>query len=232
VNSRLSKLLALYLRHRPEEAGLQIDTQGFVRLDEMLRAVQERYPVAQEGDIRRLVEEAQAPRFEIGERGIRALYGHSFFVELDGEPMAAPQLLYMGCLRKEVARFRAEGIKPVDRYYVHLSLSREAAAERSHQPGDPCVIEILAAQAQAAGQQFHKRGEVILTGQVSAQFVGEAHDVELPEGARRAPQEGERRERRPGDHRPPTASPSRSASAAQASEPAFGRRPRKATGRR
>jgi len=248
VNSRLSKLLALYLRHRPEEAGLQIDTHGFVPLDEMLRAVQERYPEAQEGDIRRLVEDAPAPRFEIGERGIRALYGHSFFVEMDGEPMAAPQLLYMGCLRKEVARFRAEGIKPVDRYYVHLSLSREAAAERSHQPGDPCVIEVLAAQAQAAGQQFHQRGEVILTGQVPAQFVGEAHDVELPEGARRAPEEGERRDRRRGgqrgerrgDHRPPTASPSRPASAsptrpasaAQASEPAFGRRPRKATGRR
>jgi putative RNA 2'-phosphotransferase len=172
--SRLSKLLALFLRHRPEEAGLQIDTYGFVPLDEMLKAIQERYPEVVEGDIRKLIEGASQQRFEISDRGIRAVYGHSFFVEMDGEPIQAPEVLYMGCLRKEVERFRTDGIKPVDRYYVHLSMSRETAAERSHQPGDACVVEVAAAQAQAAGHQFYQRGEVVLTLEIPAQFVGEA----------------------------------------------------------
>jgi putative RNA 2'-phosphotransferase len=218
----LSKLLALFLRHRPEEAGLQIDAHGFVPLAEVLKALQERYPEVREADIRRLVEGASPPRFEIGDRGIRALYGHSFYVELDGEPAQVPELLYMGCLRKEVQRFRAEGIKPVDRYYVHLSLTRESAAERSHQPGDPCVIEILAAQAQAAGHQFYRRGEVLLTLALPARFVGQAHGVELPAGARPGAEAERRGETRPESRPAPGPQP----------VPAFGRRPRKATGRR
>lgn len=231
--SRLSKLLALFLRHRPEEAGLQMDPYGFVPLDEMLKTVQDRYPEAREADIRKLVEGGAPPRFEISERGIRALYGHSFFVEMDGEPARVPELLYMGCLRKEVQGFRAKGIKPVDRYYVHLSLTRESAAERSHQPGDPCVIEVLATQAQAAGHSFYQRGEVILTREVPAQFVGEVLEVELPPSSRPSP--------RPSS-RPPSGASSRSPSgaaaehrptpSAEAPAPAFGRRPRKATGRR
>jgi putative RNA 2'-phosphotransferase len=245
--SRLSKLLALFLRHRPEEAGLQLDHYGFVPLEEVLRALQERYAEAREADIRALVAETSPPRFEIGERGIRALYGHSFFVEMDGEPMQAPDLLYMGCLRKEVERFRAEGIKAIDRYYVHLSLSRESAAERSHQPDDPCVIEVLATQAQAAGHSFYKRGEVVLTREIPAQFVGESHEVELPPSSRPfarttdRPSSG-RSDRSARSDRRSSGRPPRSASEAttehraspRATEPApaFGRRPRKATGRR
>lgn len=222
--SRLSKLLALFLRHRPEEAGLQIDNCGFVPVAEVLKALQARYPEVGEADIRRLVDGSSPPRFEIGERGIRALYGHSFFVEMDGEPAQVPESLYMGCLRKEVQRYRAEGIKPVDRYYVHLSLTKESAAERSHQPGDPCVIEILAAQAQVAGHKFYRRGEVVLTLEIPAQFVGQVHGLESMAGPRpRSPESEPRSEARP--ERRPAHSP-------DAPAPAFGRRPRKATGRR
>lgn len=240
--SRLSKLLALFLRHRPEEAGLQIDAYGFVPLDEMLKAVQERYPEVVEADIHKLVAGAPQQRFEITERGIRAVYGHSFFVEMDGEPIQVPETLYMGCLRKEVDRFRSAGIKPVDRYYVHLSMTRETAAERSHQPGDACVIEVAAAKAQAAGHLFYQRGEVVLTLEVPAEFVGEAQDVALPPGARRPVEESDRRggrrgDRRPsggggGDRRPPSGNTHRPAAQPEAAIPAFGRRPRKATGRR
>lgn len=246
--SRLSKLLALFLRHRPEEAGLEMDPYGFVPLDQMLSVVQERYPEVNEADIRKLVEGATPPRFEIGKGGIRALYGHSFFVEMDGEPAQVPELLYMGCLRKEVQGFRAEGIKPVDRYYVHLSLTRETAAGRSHQPGDACVIEVLAGQARAAGLSFYQRGEVILTREIPAQFVGESHAVELPPEARPSARPSDRpssgrsdRSSRKSD-RPSSGRAPRSSSEAAAEHrptpraaepaPAFGRRPRKATGRR
>lgn len=251
--SRLSKLLALFLRHRPEEVGLQMDSYGFVPLEDILRVVQGRYAEVREEDIRKLIEGAPQQRFEIGERGIRALYGHSFFVEMDGEPAQVPELLYMGCLRKEVQDFRAEGIKPVDRYYVHLSLSRESAAERSHQPGDACVIEILAGQARATGLNFYQRGEVILTREIAPEFVGESHAVELPPESRpsersssgRPERSSSGRSERSSSGRPDRSSsgrPSRPSSGAAsehradpgpaAPAPAFGRRPRKATGRR
>lgn len=211
--SRLSKLLSLLLRHRHEEAALQMDAHGFVPLADILRAVQERYPEVQEEDIRRIVEDSRQQRFEISQRGIRALYGHSFFVEMEEEMAQAPEHLYMGCLRREAERFRAEGIKPVDRYYVHLSLTRQVAQERSRQPGDPCVVEVLARRAQEAGVKFYQRGEVVLTREVPPQFVGAAHGLAERSAA--------------GD-----TGPQRAAQGAPPAPTGFGRRPRKATGRR
>ena len=211
--SRLSKLLSLLLRHRPEEAGLELDARGFAPLADVLMAVQERFPEVGEEDIHRIVEDSRQQRFEITERGIRALYGHSFFVEMEEAMAQVPEVLYLGCLRREVARFRSEGIKPVDRYYVHLSLSRQVAQERSRQPGDPCVVEVLGAKAREAGIEFYQRGEVVLTREVPPQFVGQAHGFAERVGAER---EGER--------------PAAPEEAPQGIS--YGRRPRKATGRR
>ena len=73
-----------------------------------------------------------------------------------------PERLYMGTTRSEAQRFAREGISPGDRYYVHLSLTREAAESHSHQRDTPCVVEILAAKAHDEGCRFFARGAVVL----------------------------------------------------------------------
>ena len=148
---RISKLLSLILRHRPDEFGLNLDDYGFGPLDEVVEAVQSRYEDAGEDDIRSMVSDARQQRFEIVDDKIRALYAHSFFVEMDGDPMDPPERLFMGCTRNEAQRYMEEGVKPVDRYYVHLSTSREAAAGRSREDDRPLVLEILAQKAQEQG---------------------------------------------------------------------------------
>ncbi|MBN97673.1 MAG: hypothetical protein CME16_00285 [Gemmatimonadetes bacterium] len=175
---RISKLLSLMLRHRSEEFGLEMDSCGFVSLEEVVVAVQERYPDLGEEDVYKLVEEPGQHRFEISERGIRALYGHSFFVEMDGEPIKPPDRLYMWCSVKDAKRFRQQGIKPKDRFYVHLSIGREEAETRSRKVDAPCIIEVLTAEAYAAGVKFFMRGEVILTDAVPAEFVGQISGLE------------------------------------------------------
>ena len=104
---------------------------------------------------------------------IRALYGHSFFVDMDGDPSEPPERLYLWCSTEEARRHRRQGVKPHDRSYVHLSLSREAAEARSRRVDAPCVVEILAREAHDQGISFHLRGEVILTTAIPAEFVGE-----------------------------------------------------------
>ncbi|MCE2449492.1 MAG: RNA 2'-phosphotransferase [Candidatus Latescibacteria bacterium] len=137
--SRISKLLSLMLRHRPDEFGLEIDAYGYAPLDQVVQGVQERYAEVAEADIVSLVKARGQYRFELNEFGIRALYGHSFFVDMDGEPMdPPPDQLYMGTTRSAAQRFTREGISPGDRYYVHLSLTREAAESHSHQRDTPC----------------------------------------------------------------------------------------------
>lgn len=214
---RISKLLSLILRHRPEEFSLQLDAYGFGSLDEVVAAIQSRYEEAGEEDIRSLVGDARQQRFEIVDDKIRALYAHSFFVEMDGEPMAPPERLFMGSTRQLTQGYMKEGVKPVDRYYVHLSLTREAAAERSREDEIPLVLEILAQKAQEQGIEFYTRGQVVLALEIPADCVVEAVGVEAVEAVQ------------------PTA-PAAVASAPQtSSEPeavSYGRKPRKETRRR
>ena len=174
--SRISKLLSLMLRHRPDEFGLEIDAYGYAPLDQVVQGVQERYAEVAEADIVNLVKAPGQYRFELNEFGIRALYGHSFFVDMDGEPMdPPPDQLYMGTTRSAAQRFTREGISPGDRYYVHLSLTREAAESHSHQRDTPCVVEILAAKAHEEGCRFFSRGTVVLTEEIPASCIGPIH---------------------------------------------------------
>lgn len=187
--SRISKLLSLMLRHRPDEFGLEIDPYGYAPLDQVVQGVQERYAEVAETEIVALVKEPEQYRFELNEFGIRALYGHSFFVDMDGEPMdPPPERLYMGTTRSAAERFAREGIAAGDRYYVHLSLTREVAESHSHQRDAPCVVEILAAKAHAEGYRFFARGAVVLTEEVPASCIGSIHgSQQTPVGVANAP---------------------------------------------
>ncbi len=162
------------LRHKPDEFGLEIDTYGYAPIEQVVQALQERYDDATEEDVRALANDGQQRRFEMNEYGVRALYGHSFFVEMDGEPMSPPpDRLYMGTTRAAARSFAVEGITSGDRYYVHLSLDRETAAARSHEKSGPLVVEILADKAHEQEIAFFSRGEVILTEEVPPDCVGQ-----------------------------------------------------------
>ncbi|MEE3260081.1 MAG: RNA 2'-phosphotransferase [Candidatus Latescibacterota bacterium] len=223
--SRISKLLSLMLRHRPDEFGLEIDAYGYAPLDQVVQGVRERYDEVTEADVVALVEDPEQRRFELNEFGIRALYAHSFFVEMDGEPMdPPPDRFYMGTTKGAARRFADEGISPGDRYYVHLSLTRAAAESRSHQRDTPCVVEILADKAQADGCSFFARGEVVLTEEIPAECVGEIYGIE---DGRDSGVEGG------GDSSEPTARVSALAEAPtkkpERPAPSFGRKPRFST---
>lgn len=179
------------LRHKPDEFGLEIDTYGYAPLDQVLQALQERYKEVEEEDVTALANDSRQRRFELNKYGIRALYGHSFFVEMDGEPMdPPPAILYMGTTSEAARTFAEEGITSGDRYYVHLSLDRDTAASRSHEKGAPVVVEILAEKAHAQEIHFFSRGEVILTEEVPPECVGTIHGLDATEPSDRTANKG------------------------------------------
>ena len=191
----------------------------------MVDVVQERYDEATEEAVRDLVADTSQHRFEIVDERIRALYGHSFFVEMDGDPMDPPEKLYMGTTAKAGSRMEADGIHPVDRSYLHLSMDYDSAKSRSRQVGTPCVAEILAKKAyDDGGIEFFARGEVVLTREIPSEFVGQVHGLQEA-GSGQADSQA-----------PPLSSPKATPPAQkdtdQPEPAAFGRRPRKATGRR
>ena len=235
-SQRLSKLLSLILRHRPDEFGLNMDAYGFIPMTELVSAVQERYKDVTEEDIRALVEDADQARFEITDSGMRALYGHSFFVEMDGDPMDPPDILYMGSTAGSARKMKSEGARPVDRFYLHLSLSREVAESRSRQIGTPCVVEILARQAHQKEEiKFYARGEIVLSREIPASYIG---DISGLEGGTEPEPRGRPQSRprsRGGAQSSPSQKPAPTGSEKPAPAPAetpasFGRKPRRSTG--
>ena len=235
------------LRHRPDEFGLNMNDFGFIPLDEVVEAVQQRYDEVTIEDIEGLVGESQQKRFEIADDAIRALYGHSFFVEMDGEPMEAPEFLYMGSTAAAARKMQKEGMRPVDRFYLHLSLTREVAESRSRQVGTPCVVQVKAQEAWKQGEiEFFSRGEVVLSREIPSDYVGEVYGLEggeePPEGrAERPPQRRAERGTTSREERPPQRRAERPATAPERQPPrqdeedkplTYGRKPRKATGRR
>lgn len=178
---RLSRLLALVLRHRPEEVGLTLDASGFAPLEGVARALAghrgwESVTVA---DLV-AVAEADTRRYEVRDGLIRARYGHTVTVERPGEPAFPPEWLYLGASPAAAVEMRTAGLKPQTRQHVHLSTTPGLAREvgRRHAP-DAVVVVAFARRAHEAGIEFRRAGPTLyLTGGIPPEFLL------LPEGQR------------------------------------------------
>ncbi len=169
---RVSKLLSLLLRHRPDEFGVEVDRHGFADLEAVLSALQERDADLQMGDIESVVHDSEKQRFEIVEGRIRARYGHSFEIDLGIDPVEPPEYLYKGVDPREVDQVLEEGLKPVDRQYVHLSFEADVAARLGGRRGErSAVIRIEAQRAHRADVPFYDCGPTVLTPEVPPDFL-------------------------------------------------------------
>jgi putative RNA 2'-phosphotransferase len=171
-NVRISKLLSLMLRHRPDEFGIQVDRFGFADLDLVLQAIQDRDADVELRHIEAVVNDSEKKRFEIDEDRIRARYGHSFPVEPGVEPSEPPEHLYKGVDPTQVERILLEGIQPEDRQYVHLSFEAGVASQLGGKSsGRNAVLRVDALQAHGAGVEFFDCGPTILVKEVGKEYL-------------------------------------------------------------
>jgi len=173
-DDRLSRFLALVLRHKPESVGVTLDPGGFVEVETLAAAL-----AAQPGwawvtaeAIRRLAA-ADGRRYEIAAGRVRARYGHTVAIDAPGTPVIPPEWLYHGIAAEAVERLRREGLQPQDRQFVHLSATRPdalAVARRRHP--DAVVVTVLARRASEAGVRFFQASAgIYLTRAVPPQFL-------------------------------------------------------------
>ncbi len=139
---RISKLVSLLLRHNPDLGGLSPDEGGFVPLDDLLDSV---VKIMGEGCSREEVLNvilSDRERFEVVGGKVRARYGHSFRVVYDRpvSPEEVPEVLYHGTTLKSLRSILEEGLKPMNRTYVHLSLTKERALKVARRRKGPHVI--------------------------------------------------------------------------------------------
>ncbi len=164
---KLSKFMALILRHQPERFALPLDDGGWASLSEVMEIVKglPNFRWANRADVMRVVEEGSGDnkrRFEVQGNRIRARYGHSFTQPIVYEPCAPPPLLYHGTSPDTLESIRREGIKPMERQYVHLSPDTETAARvGARHDSRPIILTVCAAEARAAGVEFYQADEAI-----------------------------------------------------------------------
>jgi putative RNA 2'-phosphotransferase len=168
----LSKFMILVLRHKPFNFGLTPDQYGFVSMEDLLCVLRNRYQDVQCSDIETVVANCPKNRFETKGQNIRARYGHSIDVKLDKEPMQPPEFLFFSTISSREEDIFREGIKPMSRKYVHLSINKHEAWEVGRRKTkNPIVLNVKAREAFQKGVKFYDMGGVVLTQIIPSEFV-------------------------------------------------------------
>ena len=155
----LSKEISYALRHAPWEFELELDEQGFVPIAQLLHALNESNEFEREiiqADLEQIIATSEKKRHEIVGDKIRALYGHTIPQIIKKEPGIPPAVLYHGTTHRALPQILQDGLKPMQRQYVHLSVDVETATRvGKRRDGNPVILKIDTEAAQKAGIQFY-----------------------------------------------------------------------------
>lgn len=172
--TRISKFLSLVLRHEPGKIGITLDEEGWVRVDELIAALNRRGMRIDFETLEHVVDTNDKKRFAFSDDGelIRASQGHSVAVSLGYPPATPPDLLYHGTVARFLPAIRESGIRKGQRHHVHLSVSLDVATTVGKRRGQPVILSVRARDMHDAGHIFHVSANgVWLTDLVPAEFV-------------------------------------------------------------
>lgn len=162
--TKLSKQLSYILRHAPEKFGLELDQDGWVGIDELLAAVRKKteWNSLDEEDIKRMIKVSDKERHQMKNGRIRALYGHSVPQKVIKQADIPPPVLYHGTARKFIDKIMADGLQPMARQYVHLSIDVETAESvGKRRDFNPVILTIDAEKAVKEGISFYRGNQDI-----------------------------------------------------------------------
>lgn len=169
-----SKMLARWLRHRPDAIGLSLDKSGWTDVAELLaKAAVAGTPITAD-ELMLIVNENDKQRFSLSDDGlqIRAAQGHSVAIDLKLPSKNPPPVLYHGTVRKFLAAIRKHGLLPGSRLDVHLSATRETAMTVSARRGVPVVLVVETYPLHRDGYQFRcSENGVWLISRVPPQYL-------------------------------------------------------------
>ena len=153
---RVSKFLALVLRHDPGRIGIELNPSGWAGIDELLVACDAHgFPVTRE-ELEEVVANNPKQRFVIDPTGnrIRANQGHSIDVDLDLMPVRPPAVLYHGTAGGNLPAIMAEGLRSMRRQHVHLCGDETTASNVGRRHGSPVVLVVDAERMHREGHNF------------------------------------------------------------------------------
>jgi putative RNA 2'-phosphotransferase len=170
----ISKFLSFVLRHKPQAIGITLDAEGWVAIDDLLKAAARDGRSITRQQLQEVVATNDKKRFSISPDGrlIRANQGHSIDVELNLMPVEPPVLLYHGTVERFLDSIREKGLVRGKRHHVHLSADLETARRVGQRRGRPIVLVIEAGRMNQEGCLFYlSENNVWLTDEVPVQYL-------------------------------------------------------------
>jgi putative RNA 2'-phosphotransferase len=161
----LSKTISHMLRHEPWLYELELDDEGWTSLSNLidaLRVMKHMWAELNENDISHLIEISSKKRHELSNGKIRALYGHSVPGQFKKEKASPPDHLYHGTSPKILEVISREGLKPMNRQFVHLTIDIEMAKEVGNRKSSkPIILKINSKAAAEEGINFYRATEQV-----------------------------------------------------------------------
>jgi putative RNA 2'-phosphotransferase len=169
-----SKFLSLVLRHEPQKIGVNLDTAGWVEVNDLLEGYRKHGKHLSFVELQELVATSDKKRFAFSPDGrrIRANQGHSVPVDLQLPPVEPPDFLFHGTATRFIEAIRQEGLLSMSRQHVHLSLDVDTAIKVGQRHGKPVILKVLALRMHESGLPFFRADNgVWLTERVAATFI-------------------------------------------------------------
>lgn len=154
---KLSRMLAYVLGQHPDEFGLWPDTQGYIKIKDLLAALSEEegWSFVRQAHLQEFVRASQGDTFEIAGNLIRLAPAESRLGLGPYPPGQPPTLLYFAARQKSYPAIFKHGLRPTDREFVPLCTTPELALRLAkRRDPKPILLTIQAAQALEAGVEF------------------------------------------------------------------------------
>lgn len=172
--AKQSKFLSLILRHKPQLANLKIQDGGWVSISNLLKNTN--FTMKQ---LEYIVQSDSKQRYSFDQyrTRIRANQGHSVDVRMGFMDFIPNDYLYHGTSTKYKDSIMKDGIKKMNRQYVHLSKDIETAKNVGSRHGQPIVIKINAIKMYQDGIKFYiSQNQVVLVDYVDKKYLQLIYD--------------------------------------------------------
>lgn len=181
THTETSRFLSYVLRHAPESIGLEIDREGWVEVDALVRAACAAGRPLDRALLEAVIRDNDKQRFALSDDGlrVRAVQGHSTGrVQLEYEALTPPDVLYHGTASRFMRSIDAQGLRPGRRHHVHLTEDPATARTVGARYGLPVLLRVDARAMHADGMVFHRADNgVWLTGCVPARYYSRESDT-------------------------------------------------------
>ncbi len=171
---KISKLISFWLRHKPEEANLEIDEFGWVNINDLFKALNAKSIDFSRSDLIKLNDSFDKIRWKLDLKNekIKATHGHSIKISQELKPEIPNEILYHGTATKNLSGIIENGLKSGQRQYVHLSDNIEIAKEIGKRHGKAFIIEIETKELIKNGWEFYKTEQNIwLTTDIPTKYL-------------------------------------------------------------